>query len=62
MFARHQPLMLRVIRLTEEAPELQGRLGVVSRAWSKAYAVLHQWEARLRKTLANCQVRNGLKT
>lgn len=62
MFARHQPLVLRVNRLTEEAPELQGRLGAVNRAWSRACAFLHQWDARLRKTLANCQVGNDLKT
>lgn len=62
MFAHHQPLLLRVSRLTGEAPELQGRLGTVERAWSRACAFLQQWDARLREILSNCQVRNCLKT
>lgn len=59
MFARHEPLVLRVNRLTGEAPELQGGLGAVNRAWSRACAFLQQWDASLRKTLANCQVKTA---
>lgn len=60
-FAHHQPLVLRVNRLTGGAPDLQGRLGAVNRAWSRGCAFLHQWDTSLRKTLANCQVRNCQK-
>lgn len=62
MFARQRSLVLRVNRLSGEAPEVQGRLGAVNRAWSRAWAFLQQWEAGLRKTLANCQVRNCPET
>lgn len=62
MLARHQPLVLRVNRLSGEAPGLLSRLGAVNRAWSRACALLQQWDASLRKTLANCQVRNCRKT
>uniref|UniRef100_H3C918 KASH domain-containing protein n=1 Tax=Tetraodon nigroviridis TaxID=99883 RepID=H3C918_TETNG len=55
MLARHQPLVLRVNRLSGEAPGLRSRLGAVNRAWSRACALLQQWDASLRKTLANCQ-------
>lgn len=57
-FARHQPLVLQVNRLPGGAPDLQARLGAVNRAWSRGCAVLHQWDTNLRKTLADCQVRN----
>lgn len=61
-FAEHKPLVLRVNRLGGEAPERRGRLGAVNRAWSRACAFLQQRHASLRKTLANCQVSNCLKT
>lgn len=58
LFSHHQPIVLRLNQLAPEGPELQDRLDAVNRDWSRGRSFLQQWDARLRKTLTNCQVRN----
>lgn len=58
LFSHHKPTVLRLNQLTPEAPELQDRLDAVNRDWSRGRSILQRWDAGLRKTLTNCQVRH----
>ncbi|XP_054618423.1 nesprin-2 isoform X2 [Dunckerocampus dactyliophorus] len=55
MFTHYKPIMLSTNLRALEVPEQQERLAGLNRAWSRASAILQQWDASLRRTLMRCQ-------